>query len=108
MDALDEIQENIWNCGGGQITQYGLPSSRNRKLLMLSEERGYRTETHRREVEVEDKCVLLNKKQMHCYDTILSYIDKRERAYNGFFISAPGGTGTTFVFNLILDSFRSK
>ncbi|XP_076049464.1 uncharacterized protein LOC143030187 [Oratosquilla oratoria] len=28
MDALDDIQKHVWNCGGGSITEYGLPPSR--------------------------------------------------------------------------------
>lgn len=32
-DALDDIQEKIWECGGGIITAYGLPSSRNKERV---------------------------------------------------------------------------
>ncbi len=43
---------------------------------------------------------LLNPEQRHVYNTILDNIDSREGKV--FFLDAPGGTGKTFLLNLLL------
>ncbi|XP_076047293.1 ATP-dependent DNA helicase Pif1-like [Oratosquilla oratoria] len=52
---------------------------------------------------------LLNDKQRHCYDVVMSRI-KNGCIFNsnGIFLNAPGGTGKSFVLNMLLDSVRSQ
>ncbi|XP_076047345.1 uncharacterized protein LOC143028872 [Oratosquilla oratoria] len=46
LDALDDIQEHVWNCGGGNIDQYGLPASRGgeKTTNIIRRERSYNKE----------------------------------------------------------------
>ncbi|XP_076037203.1 uncharacterized protein LOC143022743 [Oratosquilla oratoria] len=108
LDALDDIQEHVWNCGGGNIDQYGLPASRGgeKTTNMIRRERSYNKE--KLAEEVKEKSALLNHKQRHCYDTVLARIENSKKyANNGIFIDASGGTGKSFVLNTLLDTVRS-
>ncbi|XP_076043852.1 uncharacterized protein LOC143026948 [Oratosquilla oratoria] len=107
LDALDDIQENVWNCGGGQISQYGLPPSRNREKVINAIRREKSYNKARLAEEINEKNVLLNEKQRLCYDTVMNYIDGDKKEFNGFFLDAPGGTGKSSVLNMILDTVRS-
>ena len=114
LDALDEIQEVVFACGGGDISLYGLPKSRglDKSNNILRREKTYNkqklTET------VSHNIKLLNNDQKHVFDRVIQLIEKREknkastRNQNGFFIDASGGTGKSFVLNLLLDYVRSK
>ncbi|XP_076054509.1 uncharacterized protein LOC143033209 [Oratosquilla oratoria] len=78
LDALDDIQEHAYN---------------KEKL----------TE------EVKEKSLLLNSKQRLCYDTVLFRIENAQKySHNGIFLDAPGGTGKSFVLNILLDTVRSQ
>ncbi|XP_076065260.1 uncharacterized protein LOC143039273 [Oratosquilla oratoria] len=109
LDALDDIQENVWNCGGGRIVNFGLPPSRDgeKTANVIRREKSYNKA--KLEEEVKEKTVLLNDKQRQCYETVMARVegDKKYRD-NGIFLDAPGGTGKSFVLNLILDAVRSK
>ncbi|XP_076055270.1 ATP-dependent DNA helicase Pif1-like [Oratosquilla oratoria] len=108
LDALDDIQEHVWNCGGGNIDQYGLPASRGgeKTTNIIRRERSYNKE--KLAEEVKEKSALLNNKQRHCYDTVLARIENSKKyANNGIFIDASGGTGKSFVLNTLLDTVRS-
>ncbi|XP_076039456.1 uncharacterized protein LOC143024528 [Oratosquilla oratoria] len=81
LDALDDIQKHVWNCGGGLITEYGLPPSRGGE------------KTANRQV----------------YDAVLYRVKFGDQYNNnGIFVNAAGGTGKTFVLNLLLDTVRSQ
>ncbi|XP_076038381.1 uncharacterized protein LOC143023662 [Oratosquilla oratoria] len=109
LDALDDIQEHVWNCGGGKITQYGLPPSRDGEKTsnVIRREKSYNKESLQKNVN--EKMSLLNDKQRHCYDVVMSRI-KNGCIFNsnGIFLNAPGGTGKSFVLNMLLDSVRSQ
>ncbi|XP_076057277.1 uncharacterized protein LOC143034816 [Oratosquilla oratoria] len=109
LDALDDIQEHVWNCGGGKITQYGLPPSRDGEKTsnVIRREKSYNKESIQKNVN--EKMSLLNDKQRHCYDVVMSRI-KNGCIFNsnGIFLNAPGGTGKYFVLNMLLDSVRSQ
>ncbi|XP_076057681.1 uncharacterized protein LOC143035066 [Oratosquilla oratoria] len=108
LDALDNIQENVLNCGGGRIVQYGLPPSRDgeKTTNVIRREKSYNKV--RLAEEVEGKKVLLNEKQRFCYETVMARVEGgRKDCNNGFFLDAPGGTGKYFVLNIILDTVRS-
>ncbi|XP_076041833.1 uncharacterized protein LOC143025715 [Oratosquilla oratoria] len=109
LDALDDIQEHVWNCGGGSITQYGLPLSRcgEKTSNIIRREKAYNKE--KLTEEVKEKSLLLNSKQRLCYDTVLFRIENAQKyRHNGIFLDAPGGTGKSFVLNILLDTVRSQ
>ncbi|XP_076062384.1 uncharacterized protein LOC143037724 [Oratosquilla oratoria] len=109
LDALDDIQENVWNCGGDRIVHYGLHPSRDgeKTTNVIRREKSYNKA--KLEEEVKEKTVLLNDKQRQCYETVMARVegDKKYRD-KVIFLDAPEGTGKSFVVNLILDAVRSK
>ncbi|XP_076041898.1 uncharacterized protein LOC143025775 [Oratosquilla oratoria] len=109
LDALDDIQEQVYNCGGGNIVQYGLPSSRDgvKTTNIIRRERAYNTKQLYEDVE--ELKPMLNREQKICYEKILKSVDNgNKRAQKAFFINAPGGTGKSFLLNLLLDTVRSR
>ncbi|XP_076031047.1 uncharacterized protein LOC143019248 [Oratosquilla oratoria] len=109
LDALDDVQEHVWNCGGGSITQYGLPLSRcgEKTSNIIRREKAYNKE--KLTEEVKEKSLLLNSNQRLCYDTVLFRIENAQKyRHNGIFLDAPGGTGKCFVLNILLDTVRSQ
>ncbi|XP_076059365.1 uncharacterized protein LOC143035976 [Oratosquilla oratoria] len=108
-DALDDIQQHVLNCGGGSITQYGLPASRGgaRPSNLLRRERAY-NKTALKE-SVEEKVKLLNSGQRGVYEHVMHRIENGHRyGHNGVFVNAAGGTGKSFLLNLLLDTVRSR
>ncbi|XP_076038877.1 uncharacterized protein LOC143024048 [Oratosquilla oratoria] len=108
-DALDDIQEKVYNCGGSRIEQYGLPPSRNGQKLtnIVRREKAY--DKAKLAEEVKEKILLMNEKQRYCYDTIMERVlNGHKYPVNGFFINAPGGTEKSFFLNVLLDAVRSK
>jgi len=56
--------------------------------------------------DVETKKPLLTKDQKIALDTIMKHVEKNEGGI--IFLDAPGGTGKTFLLNLILAEIRSR
>ncbi|XP_076038168.1 uncharacterized protein LOC143023519 [Oratosquilla oratoria] len=109
LDALDEIQEYVYNCGGADITKYGLPASRGleKSFNLLRREKSYNTVQLIEDVR--EKLPLLNKEQREIFDAVIGVVGGKDRGKGkGFFIDAPGGTGKSFLLNLLLDAVRSK
>ena len=109
LDALDDIQEKVFNCGGEKIEQYGLPPSRNgeKSTNIIRREKSYNIEKLAKRVE--EKEGMMNEKQKYCYDAIIQAVDNCDALKSkAFFIDAPGGTGKSFLLNLILDTVRSR
>ncbi|XP_076047297.1 uncharacterized protein LOC143028818 [Oratosquilla oratoria] len=109
LDALDDIQKHVWNCGGGSITEYGLPPSRGGEKTsnVVRRERSYNKEKLKEEVA--QKELLLNDKQKQVYDAVMYRVHFGHRyKNNGIFVNAAGGTGKSFVLNMLLDSVRSQ
>ncbi|XP_076032462.1 uncharacterized protein LOC143020185 [Oratosquilla oratoria] len=109
LDALDDIQLHVWNCGGGLITEYGLPPSRGGKKTsnVIRRERAYNKQKLKESVDQKEK--LLNNKQRNVYETVMKRVKDGEKySNNGIFVSAAGGTGKSFVLNFLLDTVRSE
>ncbi|XP_076043607.1 uncharacterized protein LOC143026723 [Oratosquilla oratoria] len=106
LDALDDIQQQVWNCGGGEIRAYGLPPSRGKEKTssVIRREKAYNTD--RLKEEVSGNIVLLNKEQRAIYDAVMECVNNRRSG--GFFLNAPGGKGKSFVLNLLLDTVRAN
>ncbi|XP_076066096.1 uncharacterized protein LOC143039740 [Oratosquilla oratoria] len=112
LDALDEIQEYVYNCGGADITVEGrtsLPASRGleKSFNLLRREKSYNTVQL-----IEDVCEklpMLNKEQREIFDAVIGVVGGKDRGKGkGFFFDAPGATGKSFLLNLLLDAVRSK
>ncbi|XP_076056343.1 uncharacterized protein LOC143034293 [Oratosquilla oratoria] len=109
LDALNEIQEYVYNCGGVDITKYGLPASRGleKSFNLLRREKSYNTVQLIEDVR--EKLPMLNKEQREIFDAVIGVVGGKDRGKGkGFFIDAPGGTGKSFLLNLLLDAVRSK
>ncbi|XP_076037231.1 uncharacterized protein LOC143022769 [Oratosquilla oratoria] len=109
LDALDDIQEQVFNCGGENIVHYGLPSSRNgeKSSNVIRREKAYNSKELSETVE--RALPLLNREQKICYDKIIESVGcETENKSKAFFLNAPGGTGKSFLLNLLLDTVRSK
>ncbi|XP_076037522.1 uncharacterized protein LOC143022975 [Oratosquilla oratoria] len=92
LDALDDIQEHV--CG-------------EKTSNIIRREKAYNKE--KLTEEVKEKSLLLNSKQRLCYDTVLFRIENAQKyRHNGIFLDAPGGTGKSFVLNILLDTVRSQ
>ncbi|XP_076038876.1 uncharacterized protein LOC143024047 [Oratosquilla oratoria] len=109
LDALDDIQQHVLNCGGGSITQYGLPASRGgvRPSNLIRREKAYNKQKLKESVE--EIVTRLNDKQRPVYVPVMYRVENSHRyRYNGVFVNAAGGTGKSFVLNLLIDTVRSQ
>ncbi|XP_076032449.1 uncharacterized protein LOC143020171 [Oratosquilla oratoria] len=71
LDALDEIQEYVYNCGGVDITMYGLPASRGleKSFNLLRREKSYNTVQLIEDVR--EKLPMLNKEEREIFDAVI-------------------------------------
>ena len=103
--ALVLLEDRVISLGGQALKDYGLPApdrSRQSMPVEIIREKSYDTDELIRYVaETENK---LTPEQRRAYDAITG----RSRAGNGgmFFIDSPGGTGKTFLINVVLANIR--
>ncbi|XP_076055177.1 uncharacterized protein LOC143033571 [Oratosquilla oratoria] len=108
-DLEDQSEVYVYNCGGADITKYGLPASRGleKSFNLLRREKSYNTVQLIEDVR--EKLPMLNKEQRKIFDAVIGVVGGKNRGKGkGFFIDAPGGTGKSFLLNLLLDAVRSK
>lgn len=108
--CLIKLEELIRNIGGKVLTDFNLPQSKsepdqpvvaNRELFReMSYDINELTE------KVNKEKPQLNIDQKKVYDKALKSVDLKEGKM--FFLDAPGGTGKTFLINLILAEIRMK
>ena len=106
--ALNDLQDKVLSMGGRELSEYGL-----RQPQTVDNDRFARV--YRREIDydqaeqqafVEQNVPLLTADQQQAYDCFCSMIDGDEGGM--LFLDAPGGTGKTFLINLILAKLRSE
>ena len=106
--ALNDLQDKVLSMGGRELSEYGLPQPQ-----AVDNDRFARV--YRREIDydqgeqqayVECNVPMLTSDQREVYDCFCSMIDGDEGGM--LFLDAPGGTGKTFVINLILAKLRSE
>ena len=106
--ALNDLQDKVLFMGGRELSEYGLPQPQ-----AVDNDRFARV--YRREIDydqgeqqayVEHNVPMLTSDQREVYDCFCSMIDGDEGGM--LFLDAPGGTGKTFVINLILAKLRSE
>ena len=106
--ALNDLQDKVLSMGGRELSEYGLPQPQ-----AVDNDRFARV--YRREIDydqgeqqayVEHNLPMLTVDQREVYDCFCSMIDGNEGGM--LFLDAPGGTGKTFLINLILAKLRSE
>ena len=106
--ALNDLQDKVLSMGGRELSEYGLPQPQ-----AVDNDRFARV--YRREIDcnqgeqqayVERNVPMLSSDQREVYDCFCSMIDGDEGGM--LFLDAPGGTGKTFLINLILAKLRSE
>ena len=106
--ALNDIQDKVLSMGGRELSEYGLPQPQ-----AVDNDRFARV--YRREIDynqgeqqayVEHNLPMLTADQREVYDCFFSMIDGNEGGM--LFLDAPGGTGKTFLINLIFAKLQSE
>ena len=106
--ALNDLQDRVLSMGGRELSEYGLPHPQTVDNDRFA--RVYRREIDYDQAEqqglVEQNVPLLTVDQQQVYDCFCSIADSDEGVI--LFLDAPGGTGKTFLINLILAKLRSE
>ena len=100
--APNDLQDKVLSMGGRELPEYGLPQPQlvdtDRFARVYHREINYDQGEQRTYVEL--NLPLLTSDQREVYDCFCSMIDGDEGGI--LFLDAPGGTGKTFLINLIL------
>ena len=106
--ALNNLQDRVLSMGDRELSEYGMPQPQTMDNDRFA--RVYRREIDYNHAEqqafVEQNAPLLTADQRQVYDCFCSMIDGDEGGM--LFLDAPGGTGKTFLINLILAKLRSE
>ena len=106
--ALNDLQDKVLSMGCRQLSEYGLPQPQTVDNDRFA--RVYRREIDYHQGEqrtyVEYNVPLLTTDQSDVYDCFCSMINSNEGGM--LFLDAPGGTGKTFLINLILAKLQSE
>jgi hypothetical protein len=106
--ALVAIEDLVFNMGGNPLGSYGLPAPRHDSLHPLQtemvRETSYNLDSLRKYVE-ENEPKLLNE-QRAAYSLLVDQV--MHKVGGLYFLDAPGGTGKTFVLNLLLARVRMQ
>ena len=106
--ALNDVQDKVLSMGGRELSEYGLPQPQavdnDRFARVYHREIDYNQ--GEQQAYVEHNLPMLTADQREVYDCFFSMIDGNEGGM--LFLDAPGGTGKTFLINLILAKLRSE
>ncbi|XP_050065323.1 uncharacterized protein LOC114130689 [Aphis gossypii] len=106
--CLIQIEDAVLTVGGQSISNYGLPqptrTENNFKNIIYQREINYDLNTLTKVVLSNE--ALLTNEQYNVYSRIMHSI--KYDTGNIFFLSAPAGTGKTFLINLLLTKVRSN
>jgi hypothetical protein len=109
--------DDILRANGKSLDAYGLPqpalpAAAPAALPQVIREQLFTVEEQARlKAKVEDGYSRLNHEQKLVFDVVWASIEDSRRgnaAARTFFVDAPGGTGKTFIFNLLLAKVRSE
>ncbi|XP_067131955.1 uncharacterized protein [Centruroides vittatus] len=104
--CLSVLEDAVLSLGGRPLKEYGLPQP---ITSIHFENREYVKETSYDTVALEDAVrkneASLNDEQQEVYNKIITSVDANDGRI--FFLDAPGGTGKTFLINLLLAKVRS-
>ncbi|XP_076030453.1 uncharacterized protein LOC143018757 [Oratosquilla oratoria] len=81
-DSEDQSEEYVYNCGGADITKYGLPASRGleKSFNLLRREKSYNTVQLIEDVR--EKLPMLNKEQREIFDAVIGVVGGKDRVWN--------------------------
>ena len=106
--ALNDLQDKVLSIGGKELSEYGLPQPQavdsDRFARVYHREINYNQGEQR--AYVEHNVPLLTADRQEVYDSFCSMIENNEGGM--LFLDAPGGTGKTFLINLISAKLRSE
>ena len=106
--ALNDLQDKVLSMGGRELSEYGLPQPQavdnDRFARVYHREIDY--DQGEQQANVEHNLPMLTADQREVYNCFCSMIDGNEGGM--LFLDAPGGTGKTFLINLILAKLRSE
>ena len=106
--TLNNLQDKVLSMGGRELSEYGLPQPQtvdsDRFARVYHREIDY--DQGEQQAYVEHNVPLLTADQREVYDSFCSMIESNEGGM--LFLDAPGGTGKTFLINLILAKLRSE
>ena len=106
--ALNNLQDKVLSMGGRELSEYGLPQPQgvdnDRFARVYHREIDYNQ--GEQQAYVQHNLPMLMADQQEVYDCFFSMIDGNEGGM--LFLDAPGGTGKTFLINLILAKLRSE
>ncbi|XP_059156649.1 uncharacterized protein LOC131941421 [Physella acuta] len=105
--ALLYIQEKL-EAYGKRLADYSLPTPTSLRYLGHNEDITKETSYCREKLSiyVREKAPMLNCEQLAVYNYVLECLEENKPSM--VFIDAPGGTGKTFLINLIISQVRAK
>ncbi len=104
-EALLELHNHVQSMGGEGVVTFGLPQPEvniNGLAIEYLRETNYNIEEMATYVHNNEPRLI--EEQQHAYNAIISSIEEGTGGF--FFLDAPGGTGKTFVINLLLAKLR--
>ncbi|GFS64967.1 ATP-dependent DNA helicase [Trichonephila clavipes] len=103
-EALIHIEDKIIRISGKRLSDFGMPTPQRRGELStdLIKELSYNIAILDTQVSETEPCLL--PEQKYIYNKILQRVELGEGGL--FFLDAPGGTGKTFLLNLLLAKIR--
>ena len=106
-EALTLLEDKVLQLGGKQLTEYGLPAPVREQHGLAQEilrETSYNIEELTTFVTQNEP--MLQPEQEHAYQSIIGMVSQKKGGL--FFLDAPGGTGKTFLINLLLAKVRQN
>ena len=106
--AISDLQDKVLSMGGRELSEYGLPQPQAVDNDRFAREYCSEIDYNQGEQQayVERNVPILTSDQREVYDCFCSMINGDEGGM--LFLDAPGGTGKTFLVNLILAKLRSE
>ena len=102
-ECLVIIEDNVIRLGGNRLQDYGLPTPKRNGNAFdqeIAREMSYNVDSQT----VDDHEKKLVSEQKHAFDTIYGAVENGTGGL--FFVDSPGGTGKTFLLNLLLSKVR--
>ena len=107
--CLCDIEANVLMMGGKSLSHYGLPNPERVAANHLAREYAQHVSYDRdQQAELaDDQQTLLTDDQRIVFDSCKASVEKKDSGGCMVFLDSPGGTGKTFVINLILATIRA-
>jgi hypothetical protein len=106
--ALISIEDQVLSCVGKSLKDFGLPKPHKDNIKIISREYLQQTNYNITDLMeyVNNKTNLMTTEKNNVFNHVINCVEKSTG--NVFFLDAPGGTGKTFIINLLLAKIRSS